>query len=259
MVFQAGLCRARVEAGGGVEDFGEEGVVTDGIGCIVAGMGACYTLIRQILNRGTEMAIDVQSQMLRLVTADGETISDFDALQGLWTEEQYLRLTDQTNRLLEFTDGSIEVLPMPTDKHQDILQFLQFALYAFLHPRGGKVQIAGLRLVLRGGKLREPDLMVLLDANDPRRQNAGWLGADLVMEIVSPDDPKRDTKTKRADYAEAGIPEYWIVNPIDETITVLRLEGEKYVEYGVFRRGNTAISALLEGFAVEVSAVLDAR
>ena len=78
------------------------------------------------------------------------------------------------------------------------------------------------------------------------------------MEIVSPDDPERDTVTKPVDYAKVGISEYWIVNPEDETITVLRLEGERYVEHGVFRRGDVATSALLGGFAVSVDAVFDA-
>jgi len=42
--------------------------------------------------------------------------------QGNWTEEEYLVLTDHRTRLVEFTDGFLEVLPMPTDKHQGILQ-----------------------------------------------------------------------------------------------------------------------------------------
>jgi len=81
----------------------------------------------------------------------------------------------------------------------------------------------------------------------------------MVVEIVSPSNQKLDTKVKRDEYAEVGIPEYWIVDPKKETITVLRLEGEAYAEHGVFRRGEIATSVLLEGFAVEVSAVLDAR
>lgn len=102
-------------------------------------------------------------------------------------------------------------------------------------------------------------MIVLLDADDPRRQNEFWLGADLVVEIVSPDKPKRDTEEKPIDYAEAGIPEYWIVNPLTDTITVLVLDGESYVEHGVFRRGDHAISKLLDGFRVSVDEVLDAR
>jgi Uma2 family endonuclease len=70
--------------------------------------------------------------------------------------------------------------------------------------------------------------------------------------------PERDTKLKRADYAEAGIPEYWIVNPADETITVLTLDGAAYAEHGAFRRGMSAAFALLAGFVVWVDEVSDA-
>jgi Uma2 family endonuclease len=69
----------------------------------------------------------------------------------------------------------------------------------------------------------------------------------------------RDTVIKRADYAEAGIPEYWIVNPEEASITVLKLENGVYISHGVFRRGETATSALLTGFTVNVDAVCDAE
>src|SRR5439155_5622530 len=79
--------------------------------------------------------------------------------QGEWSEEQYLWLTDHTNQLVEFTDGYIEVLPMPTDRHQTLLLFLLQALSTFIEPRGGKVLFSGLRLRVRKGKFREPDLL----------------------------------------------------------------------------------------------------
>ena len=63
---------------------------------------------------------------------------------------------------------------------------------------------------------------------------------------------------ERADYAEAGIPEYWITDPRDETITVLELRDDAYAEHGVLVRGDTASSPLLEGFAANVAAVFDA-
>ncbi|MDQ6695311.1 MAG: Uma2 family endonuclease [Chloroflexota bacterium] len=205
------------------------------------------------------MAIDVHSPELRIVSADDATILDLDPIQGLWTGEQYLRITDSSRWLLEFTDGKLEVLPMPTEQHQAMLGFLYVALLSFLQPRGGKVFFAPLRLQLREGKFREPDLLIMRDAQDPRRQNAYWLGADLVIEIVSPDNPERDTIVKRGDYADAHIPEYWIVNPEDQTITVLRLDGDLYAEYGVFGRGETVRSLLLESFSVTVNDVLDAQ
>jgi Uma2 family endonuclease len=177
--------------------------------------------------------------------------------QGDWSEEGYLWLTDHTNRLIEFTNGHIEVLPMPTERHQAILKYLFLAFFTFVERRGGTVFFAALRLRLKTGKFREPDLLLLLSADDPRRGNAYWNGADLVLEVVSPDDPDRDLVKKRREYAQAGIPEYWIVNPQAETITVLTLERTKYAEHGVFARGVAATSALLPEFTVSVDEVFD--
>jgi Uma2 family endonuclease len=204
------------------------------------------------------MTIDAQQSMLRMLWQADELVLDLGALQGLWTAAQYLKMTDQTNRLIEFADGSVEVLPMPTRRHQVILALLYELFVGVLRPRGGKVLFAPLRLQVHPNTYREPDLLLLLDANDPRNQNAFWLGADLVIEIVSPDDPERDIRIKRGDYAEAGIPEYWIVDPADETILVLKLDGAVYAEHGTFRRGDSATSALLDSFAVRVDEVFDA-
>ena len=178
--------------------------------------------------------------------------------QGAWSEEQYRWLTDRSKRLIEFTDGAVEVLPMPTRKHQAISQFLFLAFLAFVQRDGGRIFYAPLRLRIRDQIYREPDLMLLRDATDPRNQDHYWTGADLVVEIVSPDRPERDLVQKRRDYAEGGVPEYWLVDPRRETIAVLRLEDGGYVEHGVFGRGARATSALLPGFAVDVSAVFDA-
>jgi Uma2 family endonuclease len=195
-------------------------------------------------------------------TSEGELkrwLLDVLPHQGEWTDREYLWLTDHTNRLVEFTDGCIEVLPMPTDRHQTVLQFMLLALNAFVEPLGGTVRICGLRLRIRKGKFREPDLLLVKDAKDRRRQNRFWKGADLTMEIVSKDKPARDLIHKRHDYAEGRVPEYWIVNPQKETITVLTLAGHVYIEHGVFRRGDTATSLLLPGFSVSVDKVFDAK
>ena len=160
---------------------------------------------------------------LRIVTSDDCTVADLSALQRFWTEAQYLTLTNHSHRLIEFTDGCIEILPMPTQRHQATSRFLFLALVAAVGDRGGDVFYAPLRLRIRDGKVREPDIMLVGKAGDPRCGDDYWTGADLVMEVVSPDDPYRDLVEKRIDYAEAEIPEYWIVNPMDDTLTVLVL------------------------------------
>jgi Uma2 family endonuclease len=179
--------------------------------------------------------------------------------QGDWSEEEYLALPD--NRRIEFTDGRIEVLPVPTEFHQDILIAFFDALRAFVRPRQlGKVLLSGMKVRLRKGKYREPDVLFMLAKHAARRTNEYWEGADLVMEVVS-DDPgsrKRDFEKKRRDYAEGRVPDYWIIDPKEATITVLRLRARKYVVHGKFSRGQRATSALLSGFEVEVDEILAA-
>ena len=86
-----------------------------------------------------------------------------------------------------------------------------------------------------------------------------WEGADLVMEVVSDDDRRRDLETKRREYAQAGIPEYWIVDPEQGRITVLRLDGATYAVHGDFPLDAQATSTLLPGFVLDVSAALTAH
>lgn len=178
--------------------------------------------------------------------------------QGFISEAEYLALDG--NRRVEFSDGRLEVLPMPTIPHQFIMMFLYEALRAHLKPLGrGAVLVSGTRVRLRTGKFREPDVVVLLNEEEARVGEDFWEGADLVMEVVSPSNRRHDLEIKRDEYAEAGIPEYWIVDPQEREIVVLTLREGAYAEHGRFAPGDEATSVLLPGFRVGVEAVLAAR
>lgn len=176
--------------------------------------------------------------------------------QGTWTEEDYLAL--DTGRLIEYSKGYLEFPPMPTMSHQDIVSFLHDLLRIFVTKHQlGKVYFAPVPVKLGRQEYREPDVFFI---STPRVAEAAGKypsGADLVMEVVSgsPADRDRDLVRKRRDYALAGIPEYWIVDPQEEVVIVLRLEGNEYAEHGRFVAGDTATSALLPGFAVPVADV----
>jgi Uma2 family endonuclease len=181
--------------------------------------------------------------------------------QGAWSEAEYLDLTDHNNRWIEFTDGRLEFLPMPTLIHQLIGRFLFISLFQFVDRRNlGDVHYTGLRVRIRPDKIREPDIIFLHKDHFHARHNRVWDGADLVMEVVS-DDPKdrvRDYDTKLIDYAEAKIPEYWIVDFDQRRVIVHRLDGERYALHGQFAPGQKASSALLPGFSVDVAALFAA-
>ena len=178
--------------------------------------------------------------------------------QGTWSVEEYLALN--ANRLVEFSNGYIEVLAMPTMRHQLIVMFLCDALRAFVKDRvAARVLVAPFRIRLWPEKFREPDVMLMLPEHGARMGNEFWDGADLVVEVVSDDDRRRDLETKRFEYARAGIPEYWIVDPQNNQITVLTLNGTSYAIGGEFGPGGRAESVLLRGFGVPVDDVFAAR
>jgi Uma2 family endonuclease len=123
----------------------------------------------------------------------------------------------------------------------------------------GRAIFAPLPVRLWPGTYREPDIVYL---NPERMANTRGYpqGADLAIEVVSEgtENRERDLEVKRAEYARAGIPEYWIVDPQDHRITVLTLQADAYQVHGVFGAGETATSRLLPGFCVPLDAAFAA-
>ena len=166
--------------------------------------------------------------------------------------------------LAEWVDGKLDYLPLPSSHHQTVGSRIHNGMLRHLweHLPEAALRFIGqpVRIPAYDGnerRSRYPDLALLLDENDARVAPDAWNGADLLVEIVSPDNPRRDAEDKRHDYAAAGVSEYWIADPRPRslTISVLTLDGDAYdrTEYGA---GETAESALLPGFAVDVAACL---
>ncbi len=181
--------------------------------------------------------------------------------QGEWTTSEYLNLTEDIAHLVELTDGRLEVLEMPTTSHQQSVLCLIRSLSDWLsQSNAGTALMAPLRLQLRPGLFREPDIVFALTENQSLIGEDFWTGADLVMEVVSSGTKsrRRDLVEKRSEYADAGIREYWIIDPVTSTIQVLELIGSEYHIAGQYGRDEQALSELLAGFSITVNEVLGA-
>lgn len=179
--------------------------------------------------------------------------------QGHWSEAEYLAL--ETNHRVELVADWIAVHPALSMAHQLILGFLCRWLDDFvrLH-KHGEVLIAPFPVKVATNTYRQPDLLFLRPGRLERGNPRSVVGADLVLEIVSEaaEHRKRDLQTKPAEYAAAGISEYWIVDPELQTITVLTLDGTAYRQRGLFGIGDVASSRLLPGLTVAVADVFAA-
>ena len=171
--------------------------------------------------------------------------------QGEWTENEFFAL--HSNRMIELVDGHLEVLPMPTWLHQLMVKFLVRAIEQATNGVGEALD-APLPIRLFEQHIREPDVMYFAPGSEPTDPRGYPTQVDLAMEVVSEgaEARRRDYEDKRRDYAKAGIPEYWIVDPDAECITVLVLVDEVYQVHGEFSRGEIATGLRLSGLAVNV-------
>ena len=88
------------------------------------------------------MCVSAECLTFGLTAYFSSKLDDLLPPQGAWTQDEYLVLTQHGNRLVEYTDGFLEALSLPTDKHQSVLQFLFFAFFHHVGTRGGKVHLA---------------------------------------------------------------------------------------------------------------------
>jgi len=172
---------------------------------------------------------------------------------GEWTEADYFPFSER-GRLVELSDGNLEVLDLPTYFHQVILLRLSLVLHTFVAANQlGKVCFAPLPVRLWSGKIREPDLMFMSTAH-ASRIGEYWGVPDLVVEIISPASALKDREIKRREYAKAGVTEYWIVDLVDKTVELLR-EAERgdYTQSVRFAERDILTSHLIEGFSLSLT------
>lgn len=132
----------------------------------------------------------------------------------------------------EWVDGEVLSVSPASDRHQTILGLL-FRLMSEWPKRPGRAFVAPYLMHLPSRPSgREPDLLYLRNERAARNRRTYIDGpADLVVEVVSPESRRRDTTDKRSEYEAAGVREYWLIDPMEQTAIFLLLdEGGRYVE-----------------------------
>lgn len=170
---------------------------------------------------------------------------------GTTTFDEFLELIheDQKADLLE---GVIHVASPENAEHNDLLRWLTVVLDLFIEERGlGRLTINKMAYRLSGRSAPEPDLGFVA-ANHLDRIKHGYVEGppDLAVEIVSPESADRDYEQKRRSYESAGVSEYWIIDPLENSATFLVREGNSFVEHHPVE--HIYKSRVLPGFELDV-------
>src|SRR5688572_26646078 len=129
--------------------------------------------------------------------------------------EEYLQWADEDTHA-EWVEGEVIVHMPAKDIHQATLGFLYRLLSLFVEVFAlGRLRTAPFEVKIRPGRSsREPDILFIANKNLDRLSNDRFVGPpDLIVEIVSADSLQRDRRDKFNEYREAGVPEYWIIDP----------------------------------------------
>ncbi len=128
----------------------------------------------------------------------------------------------------------IKMSPAPSLGHQRVSQNLSGCFYENLKRKPCSVFVApfDVRLPIKSAKkdttVVQPDLCIICDEN--KLDEKGCNGTpDLMVEIISPNNSKHDINTKFNLYKEAGVLEYWIIEPYDKLLLVYTLKDEEYI------------------------------
>lgn len=177
--------------------------------------------------------------------------------QGQWTYADWARLPEDGWRY-EVLNGELQMAPPPNIMHQFASMSLSARMATYAESQGlGYVAAAP-----TGVQLPDQPIPVQPDILFVRQGRKGILGPqyvegapDLIVEILSPSNWSYDRKEKFQLYQEAGVPEYWIVDPRTRTVEIFSYEEDEYVLLGKWSVGDTVASRVLPGFQVTVASI----
>ena len=156
------------------------------------------------------------------------------------SKEDYFKIREKSEHLLEYIDGFVYMSPSPSTKHQRISRKLLIKLGNFLGKQcevfHAPFDIELKNDLIEGTKIVIPDLSVICEKSGFTESR--YIGVpNLIIEILSPSNQSHDLITKLNLYLNYGVQEYWIVNPMLNSITVYSLNDESMYEQHDMKTG----------------------
>ena len=158
-------------------------------------------------------------------------------------------------RRYELYDGEVSVVPAPLPRHQLAALELYRQLHDYALPRGGLVIATPIDIVFTETNVLQPDIVVF---TKERRHHVELDAAirvrpDVAVEVISPSTERNDRGRKLTWFQRFEVPEYWILDPTEERLELLKLRTGRYLRPRVFRRGEVFQSEALQGFSCPVA------
>ncbi len=176
------------------------------------------------------------------------------------TYEEFRQLPDD-GKLYELIHGEVHFTPAPNTRQQWVVHNLDISLSSFVQKSGlGVIWEAPLDVLLRKDTALQPDLIFVSTARSGIIQEEWIAGApDLVVVVLSPTTAAHDRGVKLPIYAEAGVPEFWLIDSQAKTVEILKLQGKKYFVETALAGDQVLTSELFPGWQLPLQDLFDFR
>ncbi len=157
----------------------------------------------------------------------------------------------------ELIDGELILVGSPNTAHQTAVLNLATRMNSFVKEKNlGRAFVAPFDVVFSDTDVVQPDLVFVSKEREGIITSANIQGTpDMLVEILSPSSRSRDWSEKRELYAQYGVQEYWIIDPIERKIWIMRLRKGALEVAGEYGAGDTAASSVVAGFGVRVDEI----
>ena len=178
----------------------------------------------------------------------------------LWTYAEMVAELPETNLPVELWNGELIMSPAPHPDHEEITLNFAATLKDFVTRKNlGKVYASPIDVVLTSRRVVQPDVIFISKARLGIVKQCIDGVPDLAMEVISEHSRRRDRIEKKALYEQAGLLEYWIIGPDNETIEVFALTSGAYQLHSKATVEQNAVSKLLAAFSVSFKQLLPRR
>jgi Uma2 family endonuclease len=181
-----------------------------------------------------------------------------DLFERTWTQDAYLALSEMCNYPIELSEGRLIIYEMPAPFHQLIVTNVWLILKRWATKfNTGRAYVAPMPVRLWPDKFREPDVMFYKTEHFDRIFEKYGGVPDLVVEVLSPHTANHDLGEKLLEYAQAGVPEYWIVDPTQGQLLVYVLRQQQFQLVSTLSRSARYRSQTLPKLAFDVRQIFD--
>ena len=168
------------------------------------------------------------------------------------TMTDYRALHEAVDGVWESVDGVLERMPPPTFDHQNLIDFLVATINLFQTRLPAPIgwAVSGTGLALAEDRAPTPDMVYLRTERADLIRGSFIEGIpDIALEALS-SDRARGLEMKRQWYAQAGVAEYWILDPANDVLTILELSAGDYVTRSVLQSEDTWSTPVIPGFTL---------